>query len=249
MKTIFIRLTCGRSIDDDKELPPMITSLRTAIALMILASPHAVQGTAIQIDLGPPGTYATDITIPFSALNGTALAGQSLSVDFVFANSEFLRLFTATTSFSVLITLQTNGSGLVGFLQGTGYLTDILGSALEPPEILGGASSDDGRMFAGLFPQVGRPIDIYGVHFDLTFPTSLSVAVTGGQFRLLSDDFVFGIGPGLPADIVPETGSTAILLGMSFLAIILFTHRLIGIRDVPVEAHRPIRLGESDRIG
>ena len=204
----------------------MKTFLLAAITLIILASPHVIHGTTIQIDLGAPGTYSTDMTSPFSALNGTALAGQSLSVDFVFANSEFLRLFTVTTSFSTLITLQTNGSGLVGFLHGTGYLTDVLGNALELPEILGSASSDDGRMFAGLFPQVGRPIDIYGVHFDLTFPTNLSPAVTGGQFRLLSDGSAFGIGPGLPANIVPETGSTAILLGMSFLAIILFAHRL-----------------------
>ncbi|PYI99444.1 MAG: hypothetical protein DME98_00665, partial [Verrucomicrobia bacterium] len=36
----------------------------------------------------------------------------------------------------------------------------------------------------------------------------------------------FGIGPGLPADIVPDTGSTAILLGLGFFGIILVTHCL-----------------------
>ncbi|SRR6266704_4749759 len=51
-------------------------------------------------------------------------------------------------------------------------------------------------------------------------------AVTGGQFRLLSNTGPFGIGPGLPADIVPDTGSTAILLGLGFFGIILVTHCL-----------------------
>ena len=228
------------------ELLTMKISLLAAITLVVLADSHAVQGTPIQINLGAPGTYSTDMTIPFSGLNGTALAGQSLSVDFVFTNSEFLRLFTVTTSFSTLITLQTNGSGLVGFLHGTGYLTDSLGNALELPEILGSASSDDGQMFAGLFPQVGRPIDIYGAHFDLTLPTNLKLGVTEGQLRLLSDGFAFGIGPGLPADIVPETGSTAILLGMSFLAIILFAHRLHRNKRRYCHAHRRNRLGNQD---
>lgn len=204
----------------------MKTYLLAAIALAVLADSQAVQAVPIQIDLGAPGTYSLDTTVPFNNLNGTALLGQSLSVDFVFANSQFVRLFTVTTSFSVLVALQTDGSGLVGFLTGTGYLTDSFGNALEPPEILGSASSDDGRMFAGSYPQVNRPIDFYGVRFDLIFPTNPTVAVTGGQFRLLSDSEPFGIGPGLPTDIVPDSGSTAALLGLGFLGIILFAHRL-----------------------
>jgi hypothetical protein len=80
-------------------------------------------------------------------------------------------------------------------------------------------------MTVALFPTVGRPLDFYDVHFDLTFPTNPAV-VTGGQFRLLSNTGPFGIGPGLPADIVPDTGSTAILLGLGFFGIILVTHCL-----------------------
>jgi hypothetical protein len=209
-----------------KERPHMKISLFAAIALVLLTGSRPAQAVTIGIDLGPPGTFSLDTTVPFNNLNGTALLGQSLSVNFVFANSQFVRLFTVTTSFSVVIALQTNGSGLVGFLTGTGYLTDSVGNALEPPETLGSASSDDGRMFAGLFPEVSRPIDFYGVHFDLTFPTNPTVAVTGGQFRLLSDSGPFGIGPGLPKDVVPDSGSTAILLGLGFGGIILFTHSL-----------------------
>jgi len=147
-------------------------------------------------------------------------------VDFVFTSSEFVRLFTVTTDFSVLMTLQTSSSIPLGvFLHGTGYLIDSLGNALEAPETLASASSSNGSMSVALLPTVGRPLDFYGVHLDLTFPTNPAV-VTEGQFRLLSNTGPFGSGPGLPADIVPDTGSTAILLGLGFFGIILVTHCL-----------------------
>jgi hypothetical protein len=203
----------------------MRTYLFAAIALTILASSQAVQGIAIQINVGAPGTFSSDTIIPFGDLNGTALTDQSLSADFRFANSEFVRLFTVTTAFSVQITLQTSSSDFVGFLHGTGFLTDSLGNPLEPPQTLGSASGDDGSMTVSLLPQVNRPIDFYGVHYDLKFPTNPAV-VTGGQFRLLSDTGPFGIGPGVPTDIVPDTGGTAILLGLGFVGIILFTNCL-----------------------
>jgi hypothetical protein len=203
----------------------MRTYLFAVIALAILASSQAVQGVAIQVNVGAPGTLSSDTIIPFSDLNKAALLGQSSSADFRFANSEFVRLFTVTTAFSVSLTLQTSNSSFVGFLHGTGYLTDSLGNALEPPQTLGSASSSAGSMTVGLFSPVNRPIDFYGVHYDLTFPTNPAV-VTGGQFRLVSDSGPFGLGPGLPTDIVPDTGSTAILLGLGFVGIILFTHCL-----------------------
>jgi hypothetical protein len=203
----------------------MRTYLFAVFALTILASSQAVQGVAIQINLGAPDTLSSNTIIPFTDLNGTALLGQSSSVDFRFANSQFVRLFTVTTAFSVQMTLQTSSSSFVGFLQGTGYLTDSLGNALEPPQTLGRASSDNGLISVDLLSQVNRPIDFYGVHYDVTFPTNPAV-VTGGEFRLLSDTGPFGLGPGLPPDIVPDTGSTAILLGLGFVGIILFTHCL-----------------------
>jgi VPDSG-CTERM motif len=203
----------------------MKVCLFVAVALLTLASSEAVRGITIPINLGPPGTLATDTTISFSDLNGTGLVGQNLSVDFLFTGSEFVRLFTVTTDFSVLMTLQTSSSIPLGvFLHGTGYLTDSLGHALEPSETLGSASSSN-SLSVGLSPTVGRPLDFYDVHLDLTFPTNPGV-VTEGQFRLLSNTGPFGIGPGLPADIVPDTGSTAILLGLGFFGIILATHCL-----------------------
>ena len=204
----------------------MKVCLFVAVALLTLAGSEAARGVTIPINLGPPGTLATDTTISFSDLNSTVLLGQNLSVDFVFTSSEFVRLFTVTTDFSVFMTLQTSSSIPLGVvLHGTGYLTDSLGHALEPSETLGSASSSN-SLSVGLFPTVGRPLDFYDVHFDLTFPTNPAFHVTGGQFRLLSNTGPFGIGPGLTADIVPDTGSTGILLGLGFFGIILVTHCL-----------------------
>ena len=204
----------------------MKVCLFVAVALLTLASSEAARGVTIPINLGPPGTLATDTTISFSDLNGTGLVGQNLSVDFVFTSSEFVRLFTVTTDFSVLMTLQSSSSSLVGFLSGTGYLTNSLGNPLEAPETLGSASSSTGSMSVALIPTVGRPIDFYGVHLNLTLPINSTFHVTEGEFRLLSNTGPFGIGPGLPANIVPDTGSTAILLGLGFFGIILVTHCL-----------------------
>jgi hypothetical protein len=36
---------------------------------------------------------------------------------------------------------------------------------------------------------------------------------------------VFGIGPGLPRDVVPESGSTVLLLGMAGLLVVVLARR------------------------
>ena len=57
------------------------------------------------------------------------------------------------------------------------------------------ASGSDGTLCIGLFPLAGdktgapfyglqRPLDFYGVHFDLTFPSSPLNAVIGGYLLL-----------------------------------------------------------------
>jgi hypothetical protein len=204
-----------------------------ATAMLAVAGVRRVQAIAIQIDLGNPGTLSNDLAVAFNGLNGTSLLGQTLSLDFTFTNQEFVRIFTVTSdSFIAGLNLQTDGSGLVGFLQGTGYLLDAQGNAIPGFGVTGSASGDDASMFIGLFPllkdsngtpndQLHRPFDFYGVHYDLTFPSNPSVAVTAGQFRLLSDTGPFGIGPGLPTDIrpAPDMGSTLLLLGFGLIAL------------------------------
>jgi hypothetical protein len=197
-----------------------------AILILSVSGVGRVEALTIGIDLGEPATFSSDTTVPFEDLNGTSLLGQTLSLDFLFADNEFVRLFTLTGgAYSVGLSLQTNLSGFVGFLDGMGFLMDDNGAPLHTQQDLGSASADDGRMFVGLFPflsgELVEPFDHYGVHFDLTFPENTSVEVIGGQFRAIG---FFGIGPGLPPNIVPES-ATMIFLASGFLGLAGFRRK------------------------
>ena len=205
---------------------------------MATFSSELAQATSIGIDLGPArvltGSNPETSWMPFDGLNGTSIYGETISVDFFFANNRFVRIFTGTAApFDVLVNFQTNGSGLLGFLQGSGYLIDAQGKAIPGFGVTGSASGDDGSLAIGLFPllkddsgtpnqELPRPFDFYGVHYDLTFPmVSPSVEVTSGQLLLADNGIVtpFAIGPGrIPQDIVvvPDIGSTFLLLALGF---------------------------------
>ena len=196
------------------------------------------QATSIGIDLGPSrvltGTNPEAGPIDFDGLDGTAVTGN-VSVDFVFTNNEFARIYTATQPlFEASITLQTNGSGFLGSLSGTGFLIDAHGNPIPGFGITGSASGNDASLSIGLFPllkdkdgtpndQLKKPFDFYGVHYDFTFPSNLSLDVTGGQFLLAGNGTFtpFAIGPGhIPADItVSDQGSTFLLLTLSLLGV------------------------------
>lgn len=198
---------------------------RLAIAIVALlgtASSNLRGGTFIEIDLGNAGTLHRRVEVPFSDLNGTGLAGQTLSLDFEFGNGEFVRLFSATNkTFACLVTLQSNVGDYAGFLNGTGYLLDDQSMPEQSPLELGRASSDDGSMSVGLFPLFGglkKPLDFFGVHLDITLPVDASFNVVGGDFILNSSGSTlsdrFGVGPGVPRDIVPDSGETLLLLAL-----------------------------------
>jgi hypothetical protein len=205
--------------------------------MLALAGAGKVQAITIGIDLGPSqvltGINPETSRIPFYGLNGTPVVG-GVSVDFLFTNNEFVRLFTATQPlFDALIILQTNGSGLLGFLNGTGYLIDAHGNAIPGFGVTGSGSGNDASMSIGLFPllkdkngtpndQLPRPLDFYGVHYDFTFPSNPSVEVISGQFLLAANGTFtpFGIGPNIPVDIVPDSGNTFFLLGIGLIGLI-----------------------------
>lgn len=197
--------------------------------LCVLAMAGTVaEAMPVSIDLGSAPNITSHVATAFDDLNGTQLHGQTLSLDFLFGNSEFARLFSVTDpSFAVLITLQTSGSGIVGFLDGTGFLLDENGAALGTPELLGSASRDDGSMSAGLFPllsgEFATPVDFFGVHTDLMLPANLPLTVTGGEFQLVAAGAtphdVFGIGPGVPRDLIPDSGGTLLLLSLTVVAL------------------------------
>ena len=194
------------------------------ISAVNLGAVVSARATTIGLDLGSPPRVTSNVTNSFDALNGIALQGQTLSLDFTFSHGEFVRLFTVTsTSFVALLKLQTSSSSEVDFLSGTGFLVDQHGNPLQQPQQLGSASGDNGLLAAGLFPllsgDLSRPLDFFGVHFDLTLPTSRFVVITGEEFMFKSDA-PFGVGPGVPADIVPEGGSTALFLAITLAGLI-----------------------------
>jgi hypothetical protein len=209
-------------------LRTLAIALSVACLQFCLPSAHA---THIDISLGDSPNVTSGVETSFNDLNGALLHGQTLSLDFFFLNQKFVRLFSITNSlFDAQITLHTSGWGQVGFLSGTGFLIDKHGDPLAAPQDLGSASGG-GSMAAGLFPLFGtglhRPLDFFGVHLDLILPDNPLVAITSSGFSLSSDsDAPFGVGPGVPRDIVPDEGSTVLFLSLALLALILPQLRL-----------------------
>jgi hypothetical protein len=229
-----------------------ITSMNKFVAALIGTSliflfASLTQAISIGIDLGPSrvltGGNPEGGPMGFDGLNGTPVTG-SFSVDFLFTNNEFARIYTATQPlFDALITFQTNGSGFLGFLSGSGYLIDAHGNAIPGFGITGSASGNDASLSIGLFPllkdkngtpndQLKKPFDFYGVHYDFKLPSNPSLEVTGGQFLLAGNGTFtpFAIGPGhIPANItVPDQGSTFLLLTLSLLGLATCRRLWIG---------------------
>ena len=202
--------------------------------VLVLVAAGTSYADPIEIDLGSPPNVTSHLSIPFNALNETIVGGETISLDLAIVNSEFVRLFTVTSSlFDVSITLQTNGTTKHDFLQGTGFLIDSQGMAIPGFGVTGRASGND-LLTIGFFPllkdengtpntDLARPLDFFGIHLNLTFPDkdNPSIQVIGGEFGLFSNpDAVFGVGPGVPRDIVPDSGSTLLLLSVGVIGLL-----------------------------
>jgi hypothetical protein len=199
----------------------------------------------ITIDLGTSRIVTNQLDrIAFSGLNGTPVNG-TLSVDFTFSNDAFVRLFNqyhvptpydptrtigTDPSFDISLELQTSGYGLVGFLQGTGYIFDQAGNPIPGYGVTGSWSSDQAKMGIGLFPllrnnsgapnlDLPRPLDFYGVHFDVILPNLPYLTITGANFALYDSGGEFGIGPNVALDIPePSAFALAALGALAYLA-------------------------------
>ena len=206
------------------------------MAALSLGAIGSARATTIDLDLGTPPHVTSKVANSFDALDGIALQGQTLSLDFRFSHGEFVRLFTITNNplFVGLLTLQTNSPVTLDPLKfaGTGFLVDQHGNPLQSPQQLG-IASEDGLLGAGLFPllpgDLQRPLDFFGIHFDLTLPLDQFVSITGEQFSLMSEpNRPFGVGPGLPLDIVPDQGgSTMLLLSIGLLGLVRLRQRFV----------------------
>jgi hypothetical protein len=202
------------------------------IAAVSLGTVGSARATTMHLDLGTSPQVTCKVTNSFDALNGTALQGQTLSLDFRFSHGEFVRLFTVTSSpFVALLKLQTSSFSKLDFLSGTGFLVNQHGNPMQQPQQLGSASGNNGLLAVGLFPllpgDLSRPLDFFGIHFDLTLPVSPFVVFTGEDFLLKSDPGApFGVGPGVPADIVPDSGSTFLLLCLGVIGLLAAVRKI-----------------------
>src|SRR5437016_14539494 len=151
--------------------------------------------TTITIDLGPPGRVTGEKIVSFSNLNGLPLSGQTLSLDLVFSDNGFVRLFKSTNStFLLLPMLDVFGAGTINNPTGGGYLFDKTGNPISSVTSFGGSVTTDpgGEAFrlalGGCYPLLaegtGGPADIYGAHLDITMPHGSAFNVTGGELGL-----------------------------------------------------------------
>jgi len=192
--------------------------LLTVAAFLVLGSVAAA--TPLCVDLGPTGVVHNSRTVDLGAPN-VQFAGQNIDIDFSFQNGQFIRLFTATkNSFQIDAFFRINHAPLPALnFAGSGFLTDSHGAELGPAVTL------EAFPVTHHFHQVGVdlvlrpltsdvvPVDVYGFQLDLTLPNCPGFGFGDGPpggVTFAAD--VFGIGPGVPRDIVPDFGSTALFL-------------------------------------
>ena len=193
----------------------------------------AAKAIAIGIDLGSTGIVKGSRTVDLVAPS-VQFEGQNIVFDFSVQNGEFIRLFTATKSFQMDAFFRINNAPLPALnFTGSGYLTDNLGSQLGPAVSLQAFPVTDLVSEVGvdflLRPLTSNtvPIDVYGIHLDLTLPNSPSFGFgKGPPGGITFDGNVFGIGPGVPRDIVPDNGSTLLFLSLGLLIPVVARIRL-----------------------
>jgi hypothetical protein len=226
---------CSRNRTGDSTMTKL-KNVAVACAILTTGGWGQFQAATIQIDLGSPATYEGSNTqlgpIPFLDLDGTPVNGASLSLDFLFTNSEFVRLFHQTTTFfEVQVTLLTSAGTAPGFVtSASGDLIDENGTAIPGFSVVGTADSSNGSTTLGFFPlledingtpdpNIIFPLDFYGVHFGFTLPDDPSVDVISGQFTLngAGQNSRFAVGPP-----VPDNGNTLELLTFATLLLIMY---------------------------
>lgn len=205
-----------------------------AAAASLFVAPFAF-AIPIQVDLGPTGVvYGSRPPMDLPAPS-VQFQGQNIVIDFTFQNGEFIRLFTGTDSFQMDALFRINNAPLPALnFAGSGYFTDNLGGQLGPPVSLEALPVTDLVNEIGvdflLRPLTSNavPVDVYGIHLDLTLPDSTGFGFGDGPNGWVTfDASVFGIGPGVPRDIVPDQGSgTLVLLSIGLLGPILARLRL-----------------------
>jgi hypothetical protein len=206
--------------------------LLTVAAFLVLGS--VAVATPLWVDLGPSGLVHDNRTVDSGAPN-VQFAGQNIDIDFSFQNGQFIRLFTQTkNSFQIDAFFRINNAPLsVLTFAGSGFLTDSHGAELGPAVTLEAFPVMHHFHEVGvdlvLRPLTGDvvPVDVYGIHLDLTLPNSPGFGFGDGPPGAVTFAAnVLGIGPGIPRDIVPDVGSTALFLTIALGGLISMRARV-----------------------
>jgi len=213
--------------------------LRLLTVAAFLVSGSVAVATPLWVDLGPTGVVHNSRTVESGAPNVQFL-GQNIDIDFSFQTGEsdqgqFIRLFTATNnSFQIDVFFRINNAPLPALnFAGSGFLTDNHGAELGPAVTLEAFPVTDLGSQTGvdllLRPVASNavPGDAYGFHLDLTLPDSPGFGFGHGPpGGVTFDGNIFGIGPGVPRDIVPDFGSTALFLTIALGGLISMRARV-----------------------
>jgi hypothetical protein len=154
-------------------------------------------------------------------LNGTAVAGQSLSLDLLFSNGVLARLGASDPAdLSILFIVDTNAGTFPGFAgPTTGFLLDANGSQIGLNPFAGRSMSSDGSFAVGFSLYdlgIFSAVDISGIHIDTSFPDTSGTVVSGAKLAFVNespfDSVEFGTKQQLPEP------STLLLLGIGILS-------------------------------
>ena len=193
------------------------------------------------VDPANTGIVYTGANTPFidlfsPGLNGTLLTGQSLSLDLMLSNQVLARLFLNDPgAFGVELIVYTNAGTFPGFAgPTTGFLLDPNGIQFGGTQVAGEAAGSNGTFGEGLVSfssgnlQGAKVVDISGVHFDSTLP-STGYVVTDAQLRFslnsVYDNVEFGTAQQLPEP------SSLLQLGLGLLGLVgIFRSHLVLMR-------------------
>jgi len=201
------------------------------LVAIVVASPGFARSDTLHFAVAPAmtGVPITGIgaTSLFSSdLDGTSVAGQSLSLDLVFNDGELARLFLIDPqAFGIELIIYTNAGTFPGFSgPTTGFLLDPNGNQIGGPQVAGRSDSSNGSFAIGLVQFTSANlggaavIDISGVHFNTNFPDT-GFVVRNSQIVFVSQSQFDAVEFGT-AQQLPETSTLGLtLLGVSLFAL------------------------------
>jgi hypothetical protein len=197
------------------------------IALPAIGRSDTVQFTVGTANIGTPIQGPGSVDFFSSGLNGTVLAGQSLSLDLLLSNDVLARLFLSDPgTFGIGLTISTNAGTFPGFTGSTtGYLLDPKGNQLGGSQFAGTADGSDGTLDVGLVSftssnlEGAQVFDISGVHFDTSFPNN-GFVITDAELRFSFNSVSDGVEFGTAKQLPEPSSFWLILIGTPMIALI-----------------------------